>query len=150
MARRFIFNPLTGSLDVVASASAQTPTEVDAALKVAEYFDCVEPASIGDLVVPSETTQETVEPISSNVYPNLVFGVIIEKLGVGRCRVLISGKLSGAAYQLAGLVTGRALYVGSNGKLTTTPPVSGHIQRCGVALKSDTVFLNISLDKVVR
>lgn len=150
MARRFIFNPLSGTLDVVASASSQTQTEVDAALKVAEYFDCIEPANVGDLVVPSETAQETVEPIASNVYPNLVFGVIIEKLNTGRCRVLISGKLSGSAFQLSGLTTGKALYVGLNGKLTTLPPATGHIQRCGVALKSDTIFLNISLDKVVR
>ncbi len=146
MAYKWVFNPLTGLLEPNAAAFEET----EFALKVAENFNVVEPASVGDLVVASATLPETVEPVSNNLFDNTVFGVIIEKLGVGSAKVLISGKLSGSLYQLAGLQTGKTVFVSESGKMTTTPPATGHLQVMGVALKSDTMFLNISLSKVVR
>lgn len=145
MSLRPVFNPLNGELDLV---SFQTDVEV--AAKVQETFDCAQSTSIGDLVVPSEILNDTVESVSTNYYPNLVFGVVVAKPTPTRATVLVSGRLQGSQYQLMGLDFGKALYVSPLGKLTTTPPTTGHVQRLGIAIKSDSVFLLPSMDKVIR
>lgn len=137
--------PLTGDLDFVLSQDL-----VEAALKVQETFNCPVSAQVGDLVVPSESVTDTVEPIYGNVYPNLVFGAITSKPTPSTAVVLVSGRLQGSQYNLTGLVFGRAIYVGTDGRLTTTPPTTGHLQCIGLAIKQDSVFLNPSVTKIVR
>ncbi len=140
------FNPLSGEFDFIAAPQ----TDVEVAEKIAEQFTLYGPAAVGDLVIPSSNQVESVEAISSNYYTGVVFGVIISFVSSTEVKVLISGKLSGIGYQLSGLDFGQVLFVSSAGKLTTTPPPTGHLQRLGIAIKSDTVYLNPSPDKVVR
>lgn len=142
MSARLAFNPVSGDFEFQPNKNA--------AQKVQETFDCSPATAIGDLVVPSLTSIETVEPINSNYYDNLVFGVVVAKPTATRATVLVSGKLSGGAYQLSGLTFGKCLYISSLGKLTTTPPATGHLQALGIALKSDVVFLLPSMTKVIR
>lgn len=140
------FNPFTGDFDFIAAPQ----TEVEVAEKVAEEFDLYGIGQLGDLIIPSPNQVDSVEAISSNYYTGVVFGIIIGFISPTRVKVLISGKLTGATYQLSGLTFGSVLFISSLGKLTTTPPPTGHLQRLGIAVKSDSVFLNPSPDKVVR
>lgn len=146
---RIKFNPFDGSgLDFVSTGSA---TEAEAALKVQEEFDVYGTFAVGDLVVPSGNQAEAVESISDNYYyPRAVFGIIIEIISPTRAKVLITGKLSGSQYQIAGLTFGKSLFVSSTGKLVTAPPTTGPLQKMGIALKSDGIFLLPSLDLINR
>jgi hypothetical protein len=139
------WNPVSGQLDLV----RPTQTTVETAEKIADTFDCDATALVGDVVTPSETVENKVESLAGNVYNGLAFGIIIEKLSLTTCKVLISGKLTGATYNLAGLTYGKALFVGTDGTITTTTPTTGHRQKMGMAIKSDTIFLLPSLEKVI-
>lgn len=142
------WNPFTGNFDQVIDNEASNTTEF--AQKVAEEFDCLATAQVGDIVVPSTTTPNLVEELDSNVYDNLAFGIVIEKLTLTTCKVLISGKLAGASYGLSGLTFGKPLFIGTDGSLTTTVPATGHLQKMGIAVKADTIFLLPTMEKVVR
>jgi hypothetical protein len=142
----FRWNPVSGTLDLV----KPTQTTVETAEKIAEIFDCDATAAVGDVVAPSTTTANKVDHLTSNSYNGLAFGVIIEKLTITTCKVLISGKLAGPTYGLSGLTFGKPLFVDTDGSLTTTVPPTGHLQKMGMAIKDDTIFLLPSLEKVVR
>lgn len=138
------FNPLSGQLDWIGDSGA-TPS-IPVAEKVADVFGCAATVSVGDLVVPSELVSGNVESLSSNVYNNLCFGVVISKPTLTTAEVLVSGKLLG----LSGLPIGRPLFVGTNGFLTATKPATGHLQTMGISITSSTAFLMPSLTKVVQ
>lgn len=142
------FNPFLG----VPTQTSGTVSEVaEAAEKVAEEFDNDGPVQVGDLVIPSTTLADSVKAITTNYnYPSASFGIVIEILTPTRCKVLISGKLTGGIYQLSGLTFGKTVFIGSNGKLTTTPPATGPLQKMGLSLKSDTIFLLPNLDIINR
>jgi hypothetical protein len=135
----FKLNPFTGLLDLV-------PSTVQFAKKISEVFNCDSGTQIGDVVRPSEIITDTVVSLTSNVYTNLAFGVVIAKPTATTCEVLISGKLEG----FSGLTFGKVLYIDTDGTLTTDVPATGHLQKMGMALKSDTIFLLPSMEKVVR
>lgn len=142
MAIRPFFNPIEGDIDFTFIQ--------DSAPKVQETFNLDGIAAIGDLIVPSDVVAESVKAIADNTYDNVVFGVIVGFETPTRVQVLVSGKLKGITYQLGGLTFGKALYVGTNGKFTTTPPLTGNLQAMGIALKSDSIFLLPSITKVQR
>jgi hypothetical protein len=134
----FKFNPFTGLLDYTNDTSLF-------AEKVSDVFVCLGTVQIGDLVRPSTATSNTVETIPTNSYPGLALGVVISKPTTTSCEVLISGKLS----DLTGLDFGKVMFIGVDGKLTTTPPLTGHSQKMGIAMTSSTAFLLPSSEKVV-
>lgn len=134
-------NPFTGILELGPANS------VEFAKKVSEIFDCDAGVAIGDLVRPSEVTENTVISLTSNVYNNLAFGVVISKPTATTCEVLISGKLE---VGVSGLTFGKVCYVDTDGSITTTVPATGHLQKVGLAIKSDIMFLIPSMEKVVR
>jgi hypothetical protein len=45
---------------------------------------------------------------------------------------------------LAGLTPFMPIYLSTNGDITQVPPTTGYIQRLGVAIASDTIYINIS------
>ena len=141
------FNPITGSLDLVSVSGSST---IEFAEKVAEIFSCPVSTAVGTLVTASRDDPDTVLPITTNVYDDLVFGAVIEKPTSTTAKVLITGRLSGSIYNLSGLTIGKPIFVGTSGELTTTPPPTGHLQKMGIATKSDTVYLLPTMDKVVR
>lgn len=141
------FNPFLG----VITQKSSKATDAETALKVQEEFDNDGPVQVGSVVVPSSALQDTVRAIDTNYnYPSAAFGVVTEIVSPTRCKVLISGKLSGSIYQLAGLTFGKTVFIGADGKLTTTPPASGPLQKMGIALKSDSIFLLPNLDIINR
>lgn len=140
------FNPFTGQLDYVSAAS----TTIEAAEKIQDEFDLYGVGAVGDVVIPSPNQTDAVESLTSNYYTGAAFGVITEFVTSTRVKVLVSGRLSGSAFQLSGLTFGQVLFISSTGKLTTTVPATGHLQKFGIALKGDTVFLLPSMDKVLR
>jgi hypothetical protein len=138
------FNPLSGQLDWI-GVSGDTPT-IPTAEKVADIFNCAATVAVGDLVIPSEVTAGTVEALSSNVYNNLCFGVVISKPSLTTAEVLVSGKITG----LVGMPIGRPLFVGTDGKLTAYKPGTGHLQTMGISITATTAFLMPSLTKVIQ
>ncbi len=138
------FNPLSGQLDWIGVAG-DTPTQPTAE-KVADVFTCAATVAVGDLVIPSEVTAGSVESLSTNVYNNLCFGVVISKPTLTTAEVLVSGRLTG----LIGMPIGRPLFVGTNGKLTAYKPATGHLQTMGMSITSTTAFLMPSLTKVIQ
>lgn len=143
----FKFNPFTGTLDIAESGN----TDAETAEKVQEEFDNDGPVQVGSLVIPSTTLADSVKAITTNYnYPSASFGIVTEIVSPTRCKVLISGKLSGSIYQLSGLTFGKTLFIGSDGKLTTTPPTTGPLQKMGISLRSDSIFLLPNLDIINR
>ena len=140
MTRRWSFNPFSGVLE-----PTESPAAVEFAEKIADIFTCDPSVAVGDLVRPSETVEDEVVAVSSNVYPNIVFGVVINKPTSTSCEVLISGKLDG----YSGLAFGKVIWAGTSGEVTTTKPTTGHQQKLGIAIKSDTIFLFPSTEKVI-
>jgi len=137
-------NPFTGQLDWIGD-SGTTPT-IPIAEKIADIFNCLATVAVGDLVVPSEVTPGSVEALSSNVYNNLCFGIVIAKPTVTTAEVLVSGRVSG----LSGLPIGRPLFVGTTGDLTAIKPATGHLQTMGISITATTAFLMPSLTKVIQ
>ena len=101
---------------------------------------------IGDPVVFSLTLDKTVERITSNVYTQLVVGIINEKPTVTTCIVIVMGILDGIA---TGLSRGEAVWVSTSGGLTTTRPVTGHLQGLGIAISPTGIIVNIEQNKVI-
>jgi hypothetical protein len=135
------FNPFTGLFDNVSGAGGT----VEYAEKVAAEFNCAAEVVVGDLVRPSETDADTVLRVTSNTYSGLVFGIVIEKISSVRCKVLVSGKITG----LTALDLGKAIYVNDVGGITTTPPLTGHRQKLGISINATTAFLLPSMEKVI-
>ena len=142
MTRRWSFNPFSGMLE-----PTESPSSIEFAEKIADIFTCNESVQVGDLVRASTVTEETVETITSNVYDDIVIGLVISKPTAGTCEVLFSGKVEDIG--LSGLSFGKVIWVGVTGEITTTRPTAGHIQKLGVAIKSNKIFLLPSTEKVI-
>ena len=89
----------------------------------------------------------TVVALTSNVYNDVIIGMVISKPTPTTCEVLFSGKIEGGS--LSGLVFGKVAWVSPSGTVTTVKPTSGHIQKLGIAIKSNKLFLLPSTEKVV-
>ena len=142
MTRRWSFNPFSGVLE-----PTESPANIEFAQKISDVFSCDVSTSVGDLVKASELTEETVETVSSNVYNDIVIGLVISKPTATTCEVLFSGKVEDTG--LSGLSFGKVIWVGTSGEVTTTRPTSGHIQKLGIAIKANKIFLLPSTEKVV-
>lgn len=133
-------NPFTGILDLV-------PSRVQFASKVSDIFDCEISTQVGDVVRPSDIITNKVISLTDNVYSNLAFGVVLNKPTSTTCEVMISGKLE---VGVSGLAFGKVCYIDTDGTITTSVPATGHLQKVGLAIKSDIMFLIPSMEKVVR
>jgi len=138
-----IFDYVTGRVLEVSETTA-----IDTATKIADIFTCDVSVAVGDLVRASTTTDETVETVTTNVYSDIVIGMVISKPTATSCEVLFSGKVEDNG--LSGLTFGKVIWVGTSGEVTTTKPATGHIQKLGVAIKSNKIFLLPSTEKVIQ
>ena len=138
-----IFDYVTGRVLEVSETTA-----IDTATKIADIFTCDVSVAVGDLVRASTTTDETVETVTTNVYSDIVIGMVISKPTATSCEVLFSGKVEDNG--LSGLTFGKVIWVGTSGEVTTTKPTTGHIQKLGVAIKSNKIFLLPSTEKVIQ
>lgn len=109
--------------------------------------DCSVAEQVGDPVVFSETIDKKVERITSNIYNNLVVGIINEKPTPTTCIVIVSGILDNVT---TGLSRGKAIFVSTTGGLTTTKPATGHLQIIGMALSATGLNVNIGTEKVIQ
>ncbi len=110
-----------------------------------QLFDCDSDAAISNLVIADTVADNKVLAIGSNVYTNLVFGIIISKPTTTTCNVLLAGGYEATT----GLVNGKAVFVGPLGTPVTTPPTSGSLQAIGIALSTTKVSFNFSPNKVI-
>jgi hypothetical protein len=69
-------------------------------------------------------------------------------LGITQGAAIAGGWVSvvsiGILNGLAGLTPFMPIYLSTVGNITQTPPTTGYIQRLGVAIASDTIYINIS------
>lgn len=118
---------------------------VEYAEKLAEDFTCNVGSVVGDIVIADPAIDLKVLSLSSNIYQNIAFGVIVEKYTDTSCKVLISGKITTSET----LSPGKPVFISPTGVFTTTPPTSGHRQILGIAIASSIVYLSPSPEKVV-
>lgn len=118
---------------------------VEFAEKISDIFTCLASVAVGDLAIADPSNADTILAISTNVYDDIVFGLVIEKPSSTTCEVLFSGKVN----SLSGLSLGKVVWVSASGVPTTTKPTTGHQQKLGVAIKSDSMYLSPSLEKVI-
>jgi len=113
---------------------------------VAFDSECNIEASIGDPVVFSQTDDNAVESLTSNVYDNrLVVGIISNKTSPIQCTVVTMGIMDNIT---TGLTRGLPLWVDTDGSLTTTKPASGHLQVLGNSISSTSISVNLEMRKV--
>jgi len=137
----FRLNPLNGQLELDRSQA-----NVEFAQKISSEFICNASTAVGDVVVPSQTVENKVITITTNIYNNLVFGIVIKKIDATTCEVLVSGKVTDG---ISGLSFGKVAYIGPFGTITTTVPTTGHLQKIGMAIKANELFLLPSLEKII-
>ncbi len=137
MARRYVFNVFTGTLDIIDVPDAAGDVRV---------VDCVCSGTdaVGDLVyhtglAPSDTPEVSRVQIDTQGQDR-VFGLILEKPTLNTCKVLIEGELSGVGFS-----PGSTYYANTAAQLTPTRPLrrsggtrSVHI--IGTALTATTLF----------
>lgn len=112
-------------------------------------MNCGAGDAVGQLVIPDITTDNTVTGISSDIYDNLVFGLIHDKPTATTCNVQVSGSYTGAYTFTRGLT----VYVGADGVPTTTPPpatAGTSLQVIGTAFSSVRFVVDVAKNKVVR
>lgn len=126
-------------------------TQVQAAIEEARtapaaVFACDSAVAIGDLVTASAAADGTVEVVTDNLYANVVVGVVVSKPTLTQAVVRQIGIQGG----FSGLTRGRIVFVGTDGKPTTTFPATGNRQSIGTATSATHILFNINLDKTVR
>lgn len=94
-----------------------------------------------------------VQKIDITAFPTqLLLGVIINKATTTRCTVQVGGQVAGL---YTGLTPGKALFVGTDSKLThavPTPPATGvkSVYHAAMALASDVLLLNAQVPSKMR
>lgn len=143
-----VLNPLNGLFQLVARPD---PTDPDNQLTtaIAQDYGCYETSQVGDVVAITPLLTDHVTSLTTNVYQNLALGVIIRKPSDTVATVLISGKLDDSAYGLMGLTAAQPAFIGTDGRMTTTPPSSGHRQIMGLAISASRMVLIPSMTKTV-
>jgi hypothetical protein len=107
--------------------------------------DCEVTDNVGDPV--SIDASNKVIALGTNVYDDLVVGLIYQKLTPTTCVVVIGGVFKSVT---TGLTPTKPIWVSTTGGLTTTKPSTGHLQILGQALSSTDMVVNINLSKVVQ
>ena len=103
-------------------------------------------AIVGDLVMESSTSVNTVDVASDNTDLRPVFGIIIEKVDSTTAKILLIGTISG----FSGLTKGNQIFLSITGSITSTPPITGYLQSLGVAKESTEVDFNPKMQRVKR
>lgn len=106
--------------------------------------DCNLTDAVGDPVKVESAGKVT--GVSTNVYTNLMVGILKEKLTDTRCIVIIAGFLSGIT---SGLSQNKAVFISTSGGLTTTPPTTGHLQTIGTAISPTDLIVSAAPSKVI-
>lgn len=135
------FNPFTGLPDYVQSSSTTI------LVPVGFEAECAASDNVGDPVVLDASVDDRVESLSSNVYDDLVVGIIQTKISTTRCIVIVMGLLVGIT---TGLTRRKAVFISTTGGLTTTPPPTGHQQIIGQAVNDTDIVININNQKVIQ
>lgn len=104
---------------------------------------CNVSANVNDLVVADSAIDQKVIVIGSNAtieMPQGVFGIILSKTSPTRCAVLFQGLVDG----FSGLVDGTPLFVGLNGQVSASVPMTGMVQRVATAVSATRIMWNPS------
>lgn len=127
------YNPFLGNLD---KSSDQTGDL--SAVSVTVTYDCDVGAAVEDIVVLSQTTDNKVESLTSNIYTGLAIGQIVEKPTTTTAKVQVIGILAvtGASFS-----KGNPVFIDATGNLTTTVPTTGSIQVMGTAISATDYML---------
>ena len=95
-------------------------------------------AQVGDLVMYSESADDTVDVVEDNFDSRSVVGIITDKPTTTTAIVMTKGQISG----LTGLTKTKKAYLGSNGEIAVIKPSTGNFQILGHS--TDTGVLNFN------
>lgn len=118
----------------------------DGEVTVYRDLSCLVGVAVGDLVYPSDTVADDVLECIDNVTTIPAIGIVTQKLTTTSCRVLTYGKYETA---IGGLIKSKKVFLGTNGKPTTTVPTAGYIQPIGYC-ETDGSFFCTALNGVAN
>jgi len=137
--RKIVFNVFTGQFDYV-----EKQLEVNNYIQ--EIRTCDVSATVGDLVMESDSVANQVDVAVNNTDIRPVIGVIVDKPTTTTCQIMMVGRVSG----LSGLTKGRKVFLSETGTITSTLVTTGYIQCLGVAKEADEINFNPQLQRVLR
>jgi len=106
--------------------------------------NCLITANVGDFVYPDETIDYLVTVAVNNTADPSVIGIIMSKVSPTVANVLLVGVVTG----FTGLARGKLVFLGTDGKATTTKPLTGDVQILGKAVSSTEILVNPEAQKV--
>jgi hypothetical protein len=136
----FKFNPFTGELDRVGTASGGPGPVVDEVPRLVAQFTTDAGTIVGNLVrVNGTNTVTKILDNSAGEIPNGIFGVVRSKPNATTANVIFIGIQGG----YSGFTTGDALFVQTDGTLGHTVPATGTVQEIGKAISPTEIFIQI-------
>lgn len=109
------------------------------------YF-CDSTAVINDLVYLSDSIDNTIIVANNNLSSTPVIGFIKSKFSNTIAVVYYFGKFNNAI----GLITGKKVFVGTDGLPTTTVPLTGYIQTIGISISTTEFIFETNLNRTLR
>jgi hypothetical protein len=110
-------------------------------------FLCDSTAQIGDIVYIHPTENNKVIVNIDNCNDNPSVGIIVKKISITEAKVQLCGECS---LLFSGLQKSKNVFLGLDGKLTNAVPNTGFIQKIGISLEDQKVFLNIDYMRIKR
>jgi hypothetical protein len=110
-------------------------------------FNCDASTQIGDIVCINPSNPTILLVNSDNRTSNPSIGIVIKKSSSTRAKIQLFGECSIA---ITGLQVSRPVFLGTDGKLTQTIPATGFIQKMGIALEDNKIFLNVDYMRIKR
>lgn len=112
-----------------------------------KIYNCESSTSIGDNVYMNPTISDKVEVATDNRNDNPIVGIVIEKLSSSVAKVLLSGE---CPLVFSGLDKSKPVFLSATGTLNNSAPATGFIQKMGMCLEDNKIFLNIDYMRVKR
>jgi len=106
-------------------------------------MDCSSAVAIGDLVFMSPLADNTAITATNNLTPEPILGIVTGKPTTVKCLVLVRGVIPTA------LARGKS-FVGTDGKMSLTAPLTGYVQHFGISLGNGTLVLKPEIARVKR
>lgn len=114
-------------------------TNAASATEYTKTFDCAVSVSIGDVVYPSDATDNLVITNTDNTKLSPSIGVVIAKPTTTTCTVQMFGECS---LTFTGIQRSKKVFLDTDGTLTTSVPGTGYLQQMGFSYENTKVFID--------
>lgn len=111
--------------------------------QISKVMSCDASVGVGNWVVNSLVTNNTVEAAADNLTPEPVIGIVLDKPATTKCNVCFVGLVP------ITLARGR-VYLSQTGQASITGPSVGYQQKLGVSFGDNTMFVNPESTRIKR